>query len=154
MEDARAATADDLARIAELARALRAELAEERGGSLWGVRESQPEPLDTLLADRLDRDDATVLVGTFEEVTVGYGTAWIDHLRDGSRLGVIDEIYVEPEARGVGVGETLVKRLVTFCEDAGCSGIDATALPGHREAKNFFERAGFSARLLVMHKTV
>jgi GNAT superfamily N-acetyltransferase len=154
VEDARAATADDLARVAELAHALRAELAAERGGPLWGNRESQPEPLDTLLTDRLDSDEAAVLVGTYDDVIVGYGTAWIDHLRDGSRLGVIDEIYVEPDARGVGVGETLVERLVQFCRHAGCTGIDATALPGHREAKNFFERAGFSARLLVMHKAI
>jgi GNAT superfamily N-acetyltransferase len=154
VEDARAATADDLARITELAHALRAELAEERGGPLWSVREAQAEPLDDVLAARLGRDDAAVLVGTYEGVTVGYGTAWVDHVRDGSRLGVIDEIYVEPGARGVGVGETLVERLVAFCRHAGCSGIDATALPGHREAKNFFERAGFSARLLVMHKPV
>jgi ribosomal protein S18 acetylase RimI-like enzyme len=154
VEDARAATADDLARIAELAHALRAELREERGGPLWSTRESQPEPFDALLAERLDRDDAAVLVGTYDGATVGYGTAWVDDLRDGSRLGVIDEIYVEPEARGVGVGETLVEQLVAFCRNAGCSGIDATALPGHREAKNFFERAGFSARLLVMHRSV
>ena len=154
MEDARAATADDLARIAELAHALRDELAEERGGPLWATRESQPEPLDDLLAARLDSDDAVVLVGTYDGATVGYGTAWVDHLRDGSRLGVIDEIYVEPEARAVGVGETLVQRLVEFCRAAGCAGVDATALPGDREAKNFFERAGFSARLLVMHKSL
>jgi GNAT superfamily N-acetyltransferase len=154
VEDVRAANPDDLARIVELAHALRHELAEERGGPLWSVREAQAEPLDRLLTARLDRDDAAVLVGTYEGVTVGYGTAWIDHVRDGTRLGVIDEIYVEPEARGVGVGEMLVERLVAFCRHAGCTGIDATALPGHREAKNFFERAGFSARLLVMHRSV
>jgi ribosomal protein S18 acetylase RimI-like enzyme len=153
VEAARPATTADLARIAELAHALRRELKEERGGPLWAGRESQPEPLDAVLTARLDQDDAAVLVGTYDDVIVGYGTAWIDHLRDGSQLGVIDEIYVEPEARGVGVGETLVERLVAFCRDAGCSGIDATALPGHRQAKNFFERAGFSARLLVMHKS-
>jgi ribosomal protein S18 acetylase RimI-like enzyme len=154
VEDARAATADDVTRIAELAQALRAELGEERGGPLWATREARPEPLDALLTARLGRDDAVVLVGTYDGAVVGYGTAWVDHLRDGSRLGVIDEIYVEPEARGVGVGETLVERLVAFCRHAGCSGIDATALPGHRQAKNFFERAGFSARLLVMHRSV
>ncbi len=39
-------------------------------------------------------------------MTVGYGTAWVDHVRDGSRLGVIDEIYVEPERpRGRGGGD-------------------------------------------------
>jgi GNAT superfamily N-acetyltransferase len=74
-------------------------------------------------------------------------------LRDGSRLGVIEEIYVQPEARGVGVGELLVERSVAFCVEAGCSGVDAAALPGHRQAKNFFERAGFTARLLVMHRS-
>jgi GNAT superfamily N-acetyltransferase len=65
---------------------------------------------------------------------------------------VIEEIYVQPEARAVGVGELLVERLVAFCVEAGCSGVDAAALPGHRQAKNFFERAGFTARLLVMHR--
>ena len=30
-------------------------------------------------------------------------------------------------------------------------GIDATALPGNRATKNFFEAHGFTARLLVMH---
>jgi hypothetical protein len=33
----------------------------------------------------------------------------------------------------------------------GCSGVDATALPGNRATKNFFEESGFTARLLVMH---
>jgi hypothetical protein len=31
-------------------------------------------------------------------------------------------------------------------------GIDAFALPGMRETKNFFEGSGFTARLLVMHR--
>jgi GNAT superfamily N-acetyltransferase len=76
----------------------------------------------------------SLLVGTYDDVIVGFGTARVEVLRDGSRLGVVDEIYVEPEARAVGVGETIVDRLVAFCRDAGCAGVDATALPGHREA--------------------
>jgi len=154
MEDARAATAADVARVAELALALRGELRQERGGLLWATRESRPDPIEAAIGSLLERDDARVLVGTYDHAVVGYGTAWIDELRDGTRLGVIDEIYVEPEARGVGVGESLVTRLVAFCRDAGCVGVDATALPGHRHAKNFFMRAGFSARLLVMHHSL
>jgi ribosomal protein S18 acetylase RimI-like enzyme len=154
MEDARAASAAEVARVAELALALRGELRQERGGLLWATRESRPEPLEAAIGSLLARDDAAVLVGTYDDAVVGYGTAWVDELRDGSRLGVIDEIYVEPEARGVGVGESLVSHLVAFCREAGCAGVDATALPGHRQAKNFFERAGFSARLLVMHHSI
>jgi GNAT superfamily N-acetyltransferase len=152
VEDARVATQADIARVCDLARKLRIALFEERGGPLWSVREARPEPLEPALSAVLEHDDATVLVGTLEEHVVAYGVAEIEVLRDGSRLGVISEIYVQPEARGVGVGELLVERLVQFCTDAGCLGVDATALPGDRQAKNYFERAGFSARLLVMHK--
>jgi ribosomal protein S18 acetylase RimI-like enzyme len=152
VEDARVATANELARVAELARELRSELRAERGGALWETREARPEPLDDALAELARRDDALVVVGTTEDVLVGYGIARLEPLRDGTRLGVIDEIYVEPEARAVGVGELVVERLVAFCVEAGCIGVDATALPGHRQAKNFFERAGFTARSLVMHR--
>jgi GNAT superfamily N-acetyltransferase len=152
MEDVRVATDGDVARVAGLARDLRTQLLQERGGALWATREARPEPLEPALAALLGRDDATVLVGTLDEHVVGYGVAQVEVLRDGSRLGVIDEIYVEPAARAVGVGELLVERLVAFCADAGCIGVDAAALPGDRQAKNFFERAGFTARILVMHK--
>jgi len=141
-----------LARVAELARELRAELRASRGGLLWETREARPEPLDDAVAELSNRDDALVVVGTTEDVVVGYGIARWEVLRDGTRLGVIEEIYVEPEARAVGVGELLVEQLVAFCTEAGCVGVDATALPGDRQAKNFFERAGFTARSLVMHK--
>jgi GNAT superfamily N-acetyltransferase len=154
VESAREATEADLARLVELAHAMRVELGEERGGPLWATREARAEPLDAAFDALVGRDDAAVLVGTYDDVVVGFGAAHVEVLRDGSRLGVVDEIYVEPEARAVGVGELLVERLVDFCRAAGCAGVDATALPGHRQAKNFFERAGFSARLLVMHKSL
>ena len=61
----------DIARVRDLARLLRADLRSERGGPLWSVRESRPEPLDAAFAALLDRDDATVLVGTLEAHVVG-----------------------------------------------------------------------------------
>ncbi len=154
MEDARVATHDDLARVADLAHDFRAELRAERGGPLWATREARPEPVGDAFTALLDDDDAGVLVGTLEEHVVGYAIVHLERLRDGARLGVIEEIYVEPGARAVGIGELLVERVVAFCAGAGCSGVDAAALPGHRQAKNFFERAGFTARLLVMHHPV
>ena len=152
MESARAATAADIASIVELARALRDELREMRGGALWEVHEAQAEPLDAALQELLDRADALVVVGTIDDAIVGYGVVVIQGLRDGTALGVIRELFVEPDARAVGVGETMAERLVTYCRDRQCIGIDAFALPGHREAKNFFERSGFTARELTMYR--
>ena len=84
-------------------------------------------------------------------VVVGYATVRVEVLRDGARLGVIDDLYVEPGARSVGVGEAMMGLLLEWCRDQGCRGVDALALPGMRATKNFFEESGFSARLIVMH---
>ena len=65
---------------------------------------------------------------------------------------MLDDIFVEPEAREVGVGEAMVDDVVDWCRDAGCIGIDSFALPGNRSTKNFFETFGFTARMLVVHK--
>ena len=152
MEGVRAATADDLARIADLAHALRAELGEERGGALWVEREAWPEPLEDAYGALLARDDALLLVGSIDDSVLAFAAVVVEQLRSGARLGVITDLFVEPEAREVGVGEVLIDALVEHCRAAGCIGVDATALPGHRAAKNFFETHGFTARALAMHK--
>ena len=149
---ARAATPHDVPRLVELAHELRAELREMRGGALWEVREARVRPTVEAFAALLDRDDAHVVAGAIDDAVVAYGTAELERLTDGTTLGIVGDLYVEPEARAVGVGEEVAGALVAFCTAAGCTGIDAFALPGHREAKNFFERNGFTARALVMHK--
>jgi GNAT superfamily N-acetyltransferase len=92
------------------------------------------------------------LVGTLDDHVLAYGLAHLESIARGDgTLGVIDELFVAEPARAVGVGEVLLAALVAWCRDAQCIGIDATALPGDRQAKNFFESAGFKARRLIMH---
>ena len=152
MEEAcRPATPADIPRIGELNRAVVEELAPMRGGAVWKAREARPEPVEDGLAERLDDPDARVVVATIDEVIVGYAVVHLEHLADGSVLGVIDDIFVEEGARQVGLGELMIDDLMTWCEERKCVGMDAMALPGHRATKNFFEESGFTARQLVMH---
>lgn len=151
MERCRPATSHDEARVVELARWLRAELVELRGGALWSDREGLGEPLEAAFAAWLARPEWLVVAGCIDDIVVGYGVVEVETLRSGSRLGVIHELFVEVEARSVGVGEAMAGALVAFCRDDHCMGIDARALPGHRAAKNFFEEQGFTARAIVMH---
>ena len=152
MEASRPATADDIPRVVELAELMRAELGSMRGGALWLEREAWPEPLADAYDALLTRDDALLTVGTIDDVVLGFGAVVVEQLRSGVRLGVVTDLYVEPEAREVGVGEVLIGTLVAHCRAAGCIGVDAAALPGHRAAKNFFETHGFTARALTMHR--
>ena len=92
-----------------------------------------------------------MVVGTIDDVVLGFGAVVVEELRSGVRLGVVTDLFVEPEAREVAVGEAMVVALTTRCEERGCVGVDATALPGNRAAKNFFETHGFTARALTMH---
>jgi len=151
VEGVRPATEDDLPRLAELVRAAIAELSPMRGGAVWAAREARPEPVEESLKASLTDDRTRVVVGTIDDFPVGYAAVHVERLNDGSRLGVVDDIFVEQEAREVSVGESMLRDLVSWCEAQGCAGMDAMALPGHRSAKNFFEESGFTARKLVMH---
>ena len=151
MEAVRAATPEDLPAIVGLVEALRAELTPMRGGGIWAVREDRPGPPAEVYGALLIDPAACVVVGTIDDVVVGFGVASVEPLTDGRRLGVVSELFVDIEARAVGVGEAILEALVAFCTREGCVGVDALALPGHRAAKNFFEESGFTARAIVMH---
>jgi GNAT superfamily N-acetyltransferase len=152
VESSRPASAEDIPRVVELAELMRAELGAMRGGPLWLEREAWPEPLDAAYGALLGRHDALLLVGAIDDAVVAFAAVIVEELRSGARLGVITDLFVEPEAREVGVGEVLANALVEHCRTAACLGVDAAALPGHRAAKNFFETHGFTARALTMHR--
>jgi GNAT superfamily N-acetyltransferase len=152
IEAARPASSDDLPRLAELARAAIEELRATKGGEVWARREARQEPLEANLAADLDRGDAMVLAGTIDDAVVGYAVAVIEQLFDGRDLARLTDVYVEPEARGVGVGEMLLDAIVEWASDRHCVGIDSLALPGNRETKNFFESFGLVARAIVVHR--
>lgn len=144
-EGARRATPADDAAIEALHRQATAELRAERGGDLW-ARERDRD------AGFRRPEEGEVFVGTVDGAVVGYAVVRASRLVDGEELAVIDDIYVEPAAREVSVGERLLRACIEWARARGCLGIDALALPGMREAKNFFESAGMTARAIVVHK--
>lgn len=109
---------------------------------------SGPEDVARLLAE----PGRTALVALLEGWTAGVAVLRVTDGPGGECRGVIDACYVEPAAREVGLGHLLLDRALEWFGDHGCSGVDGTAHPGDREAKSFFESAGFKARLLVMHR--
>jgi GNAT superfamily N-acetyltransferase len=151
-EAARPAVKADLARLAELARAAIEELRPTKGGEVWARREARAEPIETSLERDMSNPDACVLAGTIDDVVVGYAVVVVETLSDGSPLARLTDLYAEPEAREVGVGEELLDAVIAWATDRRCVGIDSLALPGNRETKNFFESFGLVARAIVVHR--
>jgi GNAT superfamily N-acetyltransferase len=155
VEGARPAVREDAERCGALVRQALAEIQAVRGGNLLARGDGglvakallRPGGLDTLLASPRRR----VLVGTVDGEVVGLAVGRVDDVGEAA-IGIVDACYVEPDARCVGVGRALLDGLVAFFAGHACRGVDASALPGDRETKNFFEAAGFKARLLTLHR--
>lgn len=150
MEHARQADAAELGLVADFWSDAVAELDGQRGGSLLAgslTRADLPSELQRSHSD----PEHLVVVGLLDEVPVGFAAAHCDRSRSVA-VAAIEVIYVQPEARQVGVAEAMVDFVARWAADLGCVGVDAPALPGSRSAKAFFEDNGFTARLLVMHR--
>lgn len=151
MDSARLADSVDLPILAQLAARACHEMGAMRGGALYALREGPPEPAAEMAA-ALGDPRRSLWAGCIDDHVVGYALARVVELNDGSPHGVIEALYVEPGARGVGVGGSLVEAVVDWLAAWGCRGVDASSLPGQRATKSLLEQSGFRARLVVMHK--
>lgn len=94
---------------------------------------------------------ARLFVGEYAGALVGVLAVVAQDLGENHR-GRIECCYVDPDARGVGVGTALMEAAVEWCESSGCVEVDALALPGDRATKQRLEAAGFTARLLTLSR--
>lgn len=114
--------------------------------------------LDALLASHSashrGSDDLAVLLGDpngrwlvaeVEGEPVGGARVALERLPRPTVLCVV----VHHDARGLGVGAAIVDEIRRIARNAGYDRIDAIALPGDRDTKNLFERAGLTARMIV-----
>ncbi len=152
VEAARRATSADSTDLEELLAASRREMAHKRGGEVLTRLDQSAPDLPARVFECLASPDVTVALGTIDGVSVGYGVMRVSEAADGAPHAVVEELFVYPEARSVGVGEALMAFLVTEAEERGALGIEATALPGDRATKNFFEIQGMVARAIVVHR--
>lgn len=154
MESARDAQLEDLPAIEAVAQAVELSLEGARGAALFLAREAGPTPFAERLRAAMADGDRIVIVGTYDDVVLGYSICSVESLADDRLLGVIEDLAVDPEARSSGIGEAMMNEVLQRLTAAGCFGVDSRALPGDRQTKNFFESFGLKARLLVVHRTL
>jgi GNAT superfamily N-acetyltransferase len=150
--DVRLAVADDAAELRGLERLARRGVAVTRGGGRWLDEHAEiADGWGDAIARRI------VLIGEIRgagvpPVAVGYLLA---DLEPGERTIVrVDQVFVHSDARQLGFGDALLAEAIRVGRERGASMVEAETLPGDRDLKNLYERAGVTARLIVVSKAL
>lgn len=149
---ARAAMPSDLETLTNFYRGLEEEMAALH--PMWPLADGLPEPAAEALARAVDDPEALVTLGLIDGAPFGFLLARVEELlpqAKETKAGAIRLVFVDQEAREVGVGEAMLDFTLTELRARGLDRFDAHVLPGHRLVKNFFEAGGFAARSIIMH---
>ncbi len=58
-------------------------------------------------------------------------------------VALLDEMYVEPEQRGTGIGSAILQHMVEICRELGVAAIEINVDESDAGAMRFYERHGF-----------
>jgi GNAT superfamily N-acetyltransferase len=125
----------DAGRIAEMLHAFNTEFDTETPGA-----EVLEQRLQVLLAE----PSTFAVLGGEPAVGVALVTLRPNVWSDGP-VALLDEMYVEPEQRGTGVGSAILQHMVEICEQLGVAAIEINVDESDAGAMRFYERHGFSS---------
>lgn len=125
-------------------------VAASRGGSRWLDEHPAIAGGWPAAVERRAVFVAEVALDGDRSAIVGYVV--VDLVADPMPVVVVDQVFVHPDARELGFGDALVAAAVDHGRRAGAELIEAQTLPGDREIKNLYERAGITARLITVSK--
>jgi ribosomal protein S18 acetylase RimI-like enzyme len=103
------------------------------------------------------REDLEALIGSIYSILliahnpgtsahiVGAGCLTVYRVPTGIRA-IIEDVIVDESARGQGIGETLVLRLLDFARDKGANSVALTSNPKRISANRLYQRIGFTRR--------
>ncbi|NCZ69557.1 MAG: GNAT family N-acetyltransferase [Actinobacteria bacterium] len=142
----RRATADDMGQILDIDDVSRVGMDSQRGGRAWIANHS------SLRSDTSSNPHERCFVGVIDDVVVGFAMWDIDDVPGFGRVIRVERVHVLAEARELGFGDALLASVVDEGRNRACDHVEGEALPGDRETKNLYERAGITARSIIVSK--
>jgi GNAT superfamily N-acetyltransferase len=95
-----------------------------------------------LLADP-DHEGVQLLARDGEGRACGFATVfWSWDTTEGGRIGIMNDLYVDPPARGSGVGADLIAAARERCRERGAVRLEWLTAPENRRAQALYDRMG------------
>jgi ribosomal protein S18 acetylase RimI-like enzyme len=95
---------------------------------------------DDLAAD-LDDDDAVFVVAVEDDTVVGFAQSYVVRRRE--TVGELDWLHVDPDHRGKGIGDELLKRVEQALVDRGVARLEGRVLAANEAGADFYEQQGY-----------
>ena len=116
-------------------------------------KQPSPEEVAAQFEEWLREDSAWTFIAYRGETAVGYVLAFIRERPDNPftrawRALLIDQISVEPEWKGKGVGRALVEAAIDVGREADVDEVQATSWIFNEQAHAFFRALGFELQVL------
>jgi len=109
------------------------------------LSKSNPAPTKEQLESIVASDSSQILLAKADGVIIGSLTLVIFHIPTGVRAW-IEDVVVDADARGKGVGEALNKFALAEAKRQGATTVDLTSRPSREAANRLYQRLGFVQR--------
>jgi len=109
--------------------------------------------LEAVFRQGLAAPDQYYLCGVHGERLVGFCSLNVlNNLWLHGNMGHIDELVVDEEYRGLGIGTRLLQDISRIAAEMGCRRVELDSAHHRRAAHRFYERHGFADRALLFSK--
>ena len=129
----------------ELVREVTDEVVEAFGRLLPQLSTSAPRLDVSALTTIAAWQGNSLLVARIDGVIVGALTLVVFPIPSGTRAR-IEDVVVDTDARGKGVGATLTEEALSIARELGARTVDLTSRPAREAANRLYERLGFARR--------
>ena len=106
---------------------------------------SNPPPTRDEVAEMVASEASILFAAEHEGAIVGTLTLVLFRIPTGVRAW-IEDVVVDGEARGLGVGQALNEAALQRARDAGATTVDLTSRPSREAANRLYQRIGFVQR--------
>ena len=133
----RAIRQNDNAALATIVRDTLAEFGANHPGTVYY------DPTTDTLFELFQRQGATYFVGEIDNKIVGGAGIYPSDGLPGGTCELV-KMYLLPEARGVGLGKTLIEKCLQFAADNSYKNVYLESMPELKKALKVYEKFGFT----------
>lgn len=120
---------------------------------LWPDRDFNVKDLRKVYERALSSPNQKLMAAVVPDRIVGFCSLTIkNNLWQAGNLGVVDELVVDAEYRGFGIGKMLMKKITQIAIENECKRLELDSSFHRKEAHQFYEHLGFKSRAFWFSK--